>query len=120
MDQELNSLAENFIQYRRDNSHKKRVKFPRSLWDRAIEICKRFPAIKVAKALQIDIQTLQHHLKSTKQAGPPATFIPIQIAHPHPPIQLHIKYPLPMTIDFNRSTEELAKLILTSQEGLTC
>ena len=118
MYRELNNLAEDFIQYR---GNKKRAKYPQFLWDRAIEMCKHHSAISVAKALQVNIQSLNRHLKPAEQTNCNAeTFIPIQIAHSAPSVQLYIKSSLPMTIDFNRSTEELAKLILAIQGGLLC
>lgn len=117
MHQELNNLAKDFERYR---GQRKRVKYPQALWDKAINLCNHLSVEKIAKALQVNFFTLQRHLTSGKTTNfnSPA-FIPIQIAH-LPSIQLHIKSPVPITIDFNGSMEELAKLILGIQGGSPC
>jgi hypothetical protein len=118
MCQELQELAEKFAQYRKN---RKQVRYPLYLWQEAIELCKNLPKERVAAALQVNIFSLKRHLKSQGKPilNPPA-FIPIQISHPQPSIQLHIKGPLPMTIDFNRSTEEFAKLMVAIQGRASC
>lgn len=117
MCQELKTLAEVFVRYR---GMKKRVKYPTALWDRATEMCKQHPVQKVASSLHVCTDSLRRHLSLRKKTGKSISpFVPIEIA-PQPSIQLHVSGPLSMTIDFNRSTEEPAKLILAMQGEVPC
>lgn len=118
MYQELVTLAEDFARYR---GQKKRVKYPAALWEKAIKLCEHYPQEKVSGSLQVSNESLRRHLRSrNKNRGSAAArFVPITVTS-HPSIQLHVKGQLSITIDFDRSTEELAKFILAIQGGPTC
>lgn len=117
MCQELTTLAEDFARYR---GRRKRAKYPAVLWDKAVQLCELYPLEKVASSLQVCNESLRRHLYSRiKECNASSQFIPINIT-PNSSVQLHVSGPLPMTIDFDRSTEELAKFILAIQGGLPC
>lgn len=117
MCKKLENLAQDFVQYR---GNRKRTKYPKSFWDRAAELCKHHSIIKVAETLEISRYTLHRHLNSRKIEKNSSPFIPIQIAEPSPSLQIQIGGTCPITIDFCRSTEELAKLLLAIQGVLSC
>ena len=117
MCQKLATLAEDFAQYR---GKRIKVKYPQTLWERALELCNQHPIKKVAKMLGISNVALQRHLNSRKIEGDSSPFIPIQISESSQSIQIHIRGKVQVTIDFYRSTEELAKLVLAIQEGSLC
>jgi hypothetical protein len=116
-EQEIANLAEEFSRFRKN---KKRVKYPQGLWSKAANLCERHPYQKVAHLLGIHKNSLRRHLHSVKKIDNPPNFIPIQIAQSQPLIQIHLKSPVPITIEFSRSTEELAKLLMIIQEGVSC
>ena len=117
MYQELTNLAEDFARYR---GRRKRVKYPQVLWDRAVRLCERHPLERIAEALQVCGESLRRHLQSgNKENGNDSLFVPINIT-PTSSVQIHVNGPLSMTVDFDRSTEELAKFILRIQSGLPC
>lgn len=117
MCQELTTLAEDFASYR---GRRKRTKYPQVLWDRAVRLCEHHPLEKIANALQICCDSLRRHLRSKyKENNNGSLFVPISIT-PNPSVQIHVNGPLSMTINFDRSTEELAKFILRIQAGLPC
>lgn len=115
-EQDLANLAEEFSRYR---ENKKRVKYPQCLWDKAANLCERRPYQKVAHLLGVHSNSLRRHLRSVKKADNLPNFVPIQITQSQPPIQIHLKTPVPITIEFSRPTEELAKLLMTIQEGVS-
>lgn len=108
MCQELENLAKDFAQHRGD---KRRAKYPKSLWEKAIELCKQHSTIKVAQAIGVNKDYLQLHLYSRKIKNNVPQFIPVQISQTPTPVQIHIGGKIPITIDFCRSTEELVKLV---------
>lgn len=117
MCQELTTLAEDFARYR---GRRKRAKYPAVLWDKAVRLCKRHPLERIADALQVCSESLRRHLQAkNKESNTGAQFVPINITS-NPSIQIHVSGPLTMTIDFGRSTEELAKFILGIQGSLPC
>lgn len=117
MCQELENLVEEFARYR---GKKKRTKYPQNLWDRAIELSKQHSIKKVADALGICRDSLNRHFNSRKMENNTPQFVPIRISEPPLPIQVHIGGAIPVTIDFCRSIEELAKLVLVIQRGALC
>lgn len=116
-EQELTNLAEEFSRY---CENKKRVKYPQGLWDKAANLSEWHPYQKVAHLLGVHSDSLRRHLNSAKKTDNPPNFIPIQITQSQPSIQIHLKTPVPITIEFSRPTEELAKLLMTIQEGVLC
>ena len=116
-EQELANLAEEFSRYR---ENKKWVKYPQALWEKAANLCKEHPYQKIAHLLGVHSDSLRRHLHSIKKADNLPTFVPIQITQSQPPIQIHLKTPVPITIKFSRSTEELAKLLMSTQEEVSC
>ena len=116
-EQELANLAEEFTRYR---ENKKRVKYPQGLWDKAVNLCDRHPCQKVAHLLGVHSDSLRRHFRSVKKADNLPNFVPIQITQSQPSIQIHLKTPIPITIEFSRPTEELAKMLITIQEGVSC
>lgn len=117
MCQELITLAEEFARYRRG---KKQVKYPKAMWEKATPLCERHPMEKVASSLGVSLSSIRRQLRSKgKRGNTSAHFAPITIA-PNPSVQLHVRGPLPVTIEFDRSTEELAQLILALCGGVSC
>ena len=117
MYQELTALAEDFAQYR---GKRKRTKYPTSLWDKAVQLCKHHTVKKIADSLQVSMNSLHRHIRSRKNnANTPSPFVPIEIT-PQSSIQLHVGGPLPMTIEFDRPMEEVAKFVIAIQGGLQC
>jgi hypothetical protein len=114
-EQELANLAEEFSRFRKN---KKRAKYPQGLWDKAANVCERYPYQKVAHLLGVHSNSLRRHLHSVADNLP--DFVPIQITQLQSPLQIHLKTPIPITIEFSRSTEELAKLLMTIQKGVSC
>lgn len=109
MCQQLENLAKDFAQYRGD---KRRAKYPKTLWEKAVELCKQHPTMKVAQAIGVNKDYLQLQLYSRKIKDNVPQFIPVQISQPPIPVQIHIGGKIPITIDFCRSTEELVKLVV--------
>jgi hypothetical protein len=125
MCQQLTKLAEDFARYR---GKKKRAKYPLTLWEKAIQLCKLHSLEAVANSLQVHSDSLRRYLKKPLQNRPKklttqptqsAQFIPIAVTN-HSSVQIHFNGALAVTVDFDRSTEELAKLLLTLQGGLSC
>lgn len=117
MCQELTTLSEDFARYK---GRRKRAKYPAVLWNKAVRLCERYPLERVANAIQVCSESLRRHLRSrNKESDTSSRFVPINII-PNPSVQIHVSGPLSMTIDFDRSTEELAKFILGIQGGLPC
>ena len=118
MCQELDNLAREFARYR---GTRKQVRYPQTLWGRATEMCKQHAPQKVAEVLGVSSHSLSRYLKSEKEASNNSPrFAPIQITQSQPSVQIHVSGPFKLTIDFSRSTEELAKLLCTIQGGVSC
>ena len=116
MNQKLENLAKDFANHR---GEKKNVKYPQALWNRAIEICKQQPLNRVSKALKISNRSIQRYIHLEKKTGSNLPeFSPIQIIQTESSVPIHIKGAVSITIEFNRSTEELAKLLCTLQGSL--
>lgn len=116
-EQELANLAEEFSRYR---GNRQRVKYPQTLWDKAANLCKLHPQEKVAHLLGVHNESLKRHIRSEKKTDHLPTFVPIQITQSQSPIQIHLEIPIPITIEFCRSTEELAKLLISLQKEALC
>src|ERR1700722_15865182 len=115
-EQELANLAEEFSRYR---ENKKKLKYLQAFWDKAANLCKRHPYQTVAHLLGVHSDSLRRHLHSVEKANNSPTFLPIQITQSQPVIQIHLKTPVPITIEFSRPTEELAKLLMIIQKGVS-
>jgi len=113
MDEDLELVAKDFSQYRKGKG-KGRVRYPQSLWKRALLQCKKKKIREVALALGVHEDTLYGHLKRKKEGHLP--FVPLNITK-QAGIQLHIQTPIPVTIDFHRSTKELTQLLIDLQKG---
>lgn len=125
MCEELDNLAKEFAFHK---GKSKWARYPEDLWERAIDFCNRYPVKVVAEALRVSVRTLcrrysPHRNKTNKppiiKLAKPPEFIPIQI-EAQPSIQVHIDGPIRLSIEFNRSTEELAKFIFAVQGEVHC
>ena len=117
MCQELIKLAEDFTRYRKGRP---RVKYPKVLWVRAAQLCTSHPLEKVASSLGVSCSSIRRQLQAKKvENNLSPSFAPIAIAPQHS-VQLHLGGPLPITIEFDRSTEELVQFILALQRGIPC
>jgi hypothetical protein len=117
MHRELNLLAQEFISYK---GNKRYVKYPKILWDKAVQLCQSYSITEVAESLKICKRALEDHIHIrtfAKETSP--SFIPIEINR-HPAIQLHVHGAVSLTIDFDRPMEDLAKLVLALQRGSSC
>jgi hypothetical protein len=116
----LATLAEDFAQCR---SKMTTGRYSQTLWDRAVELCKQHPIRKVAKVLGVNKNSLYRRLEPQKLESSSSPFIPIRISELHESsqsVKIHIGGKVPITIEFSRSTEELAKLVLSIEGGLQC
>jgi len=117
MCRELNLIAQEFISYK---GNKRYVKYPQILWDKAVQLCQSYSITKVADSLKISKRALEKHIcirKFAKDTSP--SFIPIEINR-QPVIQLHVHGAISLSIDFDSSIEDLAKLVLALQGGASC
>lgn len=118
MNQKLQQLREEFSLYR---GEKKKVSYPKDLWDRAIAMCQVYSVQKVSKALKISERSLQRYLSLKKEKNESElTFTPIRIIQPKPSLLIHVKGTVSMTIEFSQPIEDLAKLIHTLQGESRC
>ena len=114
MSEDLETISEEFRRYR---GNRGRVKYPQSLWDRALKFSKVCSIENLAKALGVSVDSLRRHIREQTKV-PVSSFIPVKIEC-QAPIQIHIDSSLPIRIDFHRSVTDLADLIQHLQKGET-
>ena len=113
----LTSLAEDFARYR---GKKKWAKYPKDLWKQAVQLCEHHPIKRIALALKVNPDSLRRHLHSkTKSCDATSPFIPLDVTS-NPSVQLRLSGKTQMALDFDGPVDELAKLIIRIQEGLSC
>lgn len=116
MCQELDNLAQDFSRYR---GKRKRVRYPKHFWEKAVKMCGRHSIKKVAHVIGVSKNSLHRHLSPRNENHEVQPFIPIDIGL-QSSVRIQVSGPLSMTVDFDRPTEELAKLMLAIQGGVSC
>ena len=98
MSLDLKSISQEFQRYR---GNRQRCKYPKVLWDKAVNLCEKYTVTKIIESLQVSRQSLFRHLKKPVESSR-EQFIPIEIS-PHSRAQLHIQSSHPISIDFQGS-----------------
>lgn len=106
-DSALESLANQFKSWRRNRTH---VKYPQSFWNEICKLAESVPTPTIAEALGINPNYLKS--KIGKPVQQPMAFTPVKISYQtSSSIEFQAKNNKTVTIKFQASTEELARLI---------
>lgn len=99
---ELENLVAEFKKWRGNRS---RCRYPANLWVKACKLAEHYPLLTIAKALEINAQSLKRQCQAK-----PISFAAVQVtAIPHP---VKIEFPA-MTIHFQANHDELTHVIQT-------